>query len=129
MNRRWIWIILLFSVALLNGCMVYPIYNTAESGFTGIIYSDFRGPLSASLYEPKKFEVVGRTRGESKAISIMNLIAFGNGGFTDAYQDALARSSGDALIDIQSDQRMISFLFLFQSVTFTVRGTAVKSLE
>lgn len=106
---RWIFVAML---ALVSGCAtVRPlsIYATND------------------LYRahPEGFDVVGMVEGSSSTTQFLFFPPNGDAGYRAAIDDALKKANADALINIVSDVRASSGLFIAKRTTI-VRGLAIK---
>lgn len=106
-----------------GGCASFSVVPTVP---TGLLYTGATGPVGVAAANYPEYKVIGPAEGTSSAVGVLGIIATGNAGVSEAYQDALRRARADALIDVQVDQKLTSVLGLFSKHTTIVQGTAVK---
>ena len=112
------------------GCAVYPMANSPHGArTTGMIYSEFTMPMAVNVSAPERWVPVGRARGTSSFGGILGLVAMGDAGYAAAYQDALEKSGGDALVDTQCDVNVEHLLGIYVVARVTVSGLAVKTVK
>ena len=101
----------------------------------GLIYSDCNLPAIWSTATPQSttdfrggppYEILGRARGEARAISILGLLLTGDAGAGTAYERALATKSADALLSPRMDYKGYGVLGIFAQITVVVEGEAIK---
>ena len=80
---------------------------------------------STTPLNDRAYAELGKTKGTGRAWSLFGLWMFGRPDMDDAIQDALAKNSGDALINVTSHQERMWFLF-FAIDTLTIDGKAIK---
>jgi len=91
-----------------------------------VIYPMQFGVNEEYLAHPEAYEVLGEAEGSSTISWFLIFPLSLNAGYEAAIKDALSKSGGDALINVKSDVRTFSFLYLYREVRTVVHGTAIK---
>lgn len=95
----------------------------------GILYTGVTTPylMKAEHQGSYEYQILGEANGQSSAISILSLVAFGDAGYNQAYQNALLQyPQADILIDVSSDYQATSVLGLYTQATTQIHGKAAK---
>ncbi len=114
---------------MVTGCAMLSPGVPVGSVPTGLVYTGATGPVSAAVANYPEYKVIGPAVGTSSTVGVLGIIAAGNAGISEAYQDAIRRVWADALVDVQVDQKVTSVLGLFSKHTTIVRGTAIKFVK
>ena len=111
---------LLFLIFLASGC--------SSTGTLGIITKSSANPAKL-LQLAQGFEELGLTEGKACRHFILAIVPFGNSNVEEAVNKALAKTGGDALINVSTVSSLYGFIPLYNVYSFTcttVRGTAIK---
>jgi hypothetical protein len=120
--RAMTWIVLI-SLILLAGC--------SSSGSIGIVVKTSADPISI-LKTGNKFEELGFAKGKACRHFALALIPWGDSDFQTAVDDALAKSGGDALVNVATESSHYGFIPIYNVYSFTctrVKGTAIKFIK
>jgi hypothetical protein len=81
----------------------------------GCVYTNVNTPLSYRSPTPSEVKVVPgqRVQGEACNQAILGLVAWGDGGYAAAVEDAKRRSGATMLSDVQADTRLFNVLFVY----------------
>lgn len=96
----------------------------------GCIYANIEQPLS--YRSPTPIDVAPAplgpdgAEGESCNHVILFLVAFGEGGYRGAMEDALSKSQARMLADVKADSNFLNVLGVYQRTCTRVRGRVVK---
>ncbi len=94
---------------------------------TGCIYSNVHTPLS--YRSPTPSEVPGplgaEVTGEACNHVVLWLVAWGDGGYTRAVEDAKRGSHARMLADVEADTKLFNVLGVYQESCTRVRGKTV----
>jgi hypothetical protein len=95
---------------------------------TGCIYANVNTPLSYRA--PTLNEVQGPlgalAQGEACNQAILGLVAWGDGGYAAAVEDAKQRAGARLLADVRADTRLFNVLFVYSKACTRVTGYAVR---
>ena len=111
---------LLFLIFLASGC--------SSTGTLGIVTKSSANPATL-LQSAQGFEELGLTEGKAYRHFILAIIPFGNSNVEEAVNIALAKTGGDALINVSTVSSLYGFVPIYNVYSFTcttVRGTAIK---
>jgi len=120
--RAMTWIVLI-SLALLAGC--------SSAGNLGFVMRSSADPISI-LKAGTKFEELGFAKGKACRHFALALIPWGDSDFQTAVDDALAKSGGDALVNVTTESSLYGFIPLYNVYSFTcthVKGTAIQFIK
>ena len=96
--------------------------------FTSCIYANVNTPLSYRA--PTLNEVQGPlselAHGEACNQAILGLVAWGDGGYAAAVEDAKQRAGARMLADVRADTRLFNLLFIYSKACTRVTGYAVR---
>lgn len=96
----------------------------------GCLYANVEQPLS--YRSPTPVDVPAQTittdvaNGEACNHVILYLVAYGDGGYRSAMNDALEKSKGKLLVDVKADSNFMNVLGVYQRTCTRVRGHVVK---
>jgi hypothetical protein len=96
----------------------------------GCIYANIEQPLS--YRSPTPIDVapapLGADGAEGEACNhvILFLVAFGDGGYRAAMEDAIQKSQARLLADVKADSNFMNVLGVYQRTCTRVRGRVVK---
>ena len=111
---------LLLVAVLVSGC--------SSTGSLGIVTKSSADP-AALLQSAQDFEELGQTEGRGCRHFVIGIIPFGNSDIEEAVNDALKKTSGDALINVSTETSLYGFIPIYNVYAFTcttVKGTAIK---
>lgn len=95
---------------------------------TGCVYTNVNTPLSYRAPTPNEVQgaLSEKTMGEACNQAILGLVAWGDGGYAAAVEDAKRRSGARMLADVQADTRLFNVLFVYSKACTQVTGYAVR---
>ncbi len=99
------------------------------AGLSGCLFANYDVPLSfrtETRYDVGSVPPLGDSKGEACAFQILGLLAFGNGGFDAAYQNALTKSGATELFDVRTDTRLFNVLGIYSESCTNVTGKVAK---
>jgi hypothetical protein len=99
--------------SLLVGSCVYTNVNTPLS---------YRAPTPNEVQGPLNESVVGEACNQA----VLGLVAWGDGGYAAAVDDAKRRSGARLLADVRSDTKLFNVLFVYSKACTRVTAFAVK---
>jgi hypothetical protein len=102
-----------FWLSLLVTSCVYTNVNTPLS-YRAPTPSEVQGPLGESV------------TGEACNQAVLGLVAWGDGGYAAAVEDAKQRSGARLLADVKSDTKLFNVLFVYSKACTRVTGFAVR---
>jgi hypothetical protein len=120
--RAMRWIIVIF-LALLAGC--------SSAGNLGFVMRSSADPI-AVLKSGTNFEELGFAEGKACRHFVLAIIPWGDSDFQTAVDDALAKSGGDALVNVTTASSLYGFIPIYNVYSFTctrVKGTAIKFIK
>ena len=82
----------------------------------------YRSPTPGDVTAPLGAEVIG----EACSRLVLYMVAWGDGGYGAAVEDAKAKSGAALLVDVQSDRSVFNILSVYQRVCTRVRGRTVR---
>jgi hypothetical protein len=95
---------------------------------TGCVYSNINTPLSYRAPTPN--EVQGpldhQVTGEACNQAVLGLVAWGDGGYAAAVEDAKHRSGARLLADVRADASLFNVLFVYSKACTRITGYAVR---
>lgn len=95
---------------------------------TSCVYANVNTPLSYRAPTPN--EVQGplneQASGEACNQAILGLVAWGDGGYAAAVEDAKRRSGARMLSDVRADSRLFNVLFVYSKACTRVTGYVVR---
>lgn len=95
---------------------------------TGCIYANVQTPLSYRAPTPSEVQgpLTQQVHGEACNQAILGLVAWGDGGYAAAIEDAKQSSGAHLLADVRADSRLFNVLFIYSKACTRVTGYAVK---
>jgi hypothetical protein len=95
---------------------------------SGCIYANVRAPLSYRSPTPSDVAAPlgGSVDGEACNQMVLWVVAWGDGGYAAAVENAKAKSGAALLADVQADQRLFNVLGVYQKTCTRVRGRVVR---
>jgi hypothetical protein len=98
------------------------------AGLTGCIYSNVNTPLSYRAPTPNEVKVVPgqRVQGEACNQAVLGLVAWGDGGYAAAVEDAKHRSGAVMLADVQADTKLFNVFFVYSKACTRVSALAAQ---
>lgn len=100
----------------------------ASCVFTACIYANVQAPLA--YRSPTPSDVAGplgpEVTGEACSHAVLGMVAWGDGGYSAAVEDAKAKSGATMLADVQADRRLFNVVSVYQRVCTQVRGRMVR---
>jgi hypothetical protein len=95
---------------------------------SGCIYTNVNTPLSYRAPTPNEVRgpLTQEVRGEACAQAVLGLVAWGDGGYAAAVEDARRRSGAHLLADVRSDTRLFNVLFVYSKACTQETGFAVQ---
>src|SRR5450432_3319989 len=96
--------------------------------FSGCIYANVNTPLSyrAPTLNEVQGPLGGLAQGEACNKAVLGLVAWGDGGYAAAVEDAKQRSGARVLVDVRADTRLFNVLFVYSKACTRVTGYAVR---
>jgi TRL-like protein family len=95
---------------------------------TSCVYANVNTPLSYRAPTPN--EVQGPlnelANGEACNQAVLGLVAWGDGGYAAAVEDAKRRSGARMLADVRADTRLFNVLFVYSKACTRVTGLVVR---
>jgi len=113
-------IVVLLMALLLFGC--------SSTGTLGIVARSTGDP-GALLRNGKSFKELGAVSGSSSRFFLLAIVPWGDGTFSTAVNDALAKKGGDALINVTVTNSMYGFIPIYNIFCYStteVYGIAVR---
>ncbi len=111
---------LLLLIILASGC--------TSTGRLGLVTKSSANPATL-LQSAQGFEELGSTEGRGCRHFVIGIIPFGNSDIEEAVNVALAKTGGDALINVSTETSLYGFIPIYNVYAFTcttVKGTAIK---
>jgi hypothetical protein len=98
------------------------------STLAGCVYTNVNTPLSYRAPTPSEVQapLVQEVRGEACNQAILGLVAWGDGGYAAAVEDARQRSGARLLADVRADTRLFNVLFIYSKACTRVTAYAVR---
>jgi len=96
--------------------------------FTGCVYTNVNTPLSYRAPTPNEVQgpLTTVVHGEACNRAILGLVAWGDGGYAAAIEDAKQSSGARMLADVKADTRLFNVLFIYAKACTRVSGFAVR---
>lgn len=116
-------LMLLLIVMVLTGC--------SSSGNLGMIVKSTADPAGL-LTNKTSFREIGPTEGEACRFFILAVLPFGQSDVGAAVDEALAKSGGDALLNVSVSSSLYGFIPIYNIFSYTctnVKGIAIKFEE
>lgn len=116
-------LVLLLVVLSLTGC--------SSSGNLGMILKSTSDPGSL-LTNKTSYREIGPADGEACRFFILAVLPFGKADVASAVDEALAKSGGDALLNVSVSNSLYGFIPIYNIFTYTctnVKGIAIKFEE
>ena len=113
-------LLLLFSVLFLAAC--------SSTGTLGIVTKSSADPLKL-IKSSQNFEEIGPAKGEACRYFLLALIPWGESDMGKAIDEALAKSGGDALVNVSVTSSLYGFIPFYNVFSYTcttVQGIAIK---
>ena len=113
-------LLLLFSVLFLVAC--------SSTGTLGIVTKSSADPLKL-IKSSQNFEEIGPTKGKACRYFLLAIIPWGASDMEKAIDEALAKSGGDALVNVSVTSSLYGFIPLYNVFSYTcttVQGIAIK---
>ena len=112
--------ILLLMVLLMSGC--------TSVGTLGLVTKSTGDP-GAMLRNSQPYKELGAVRGSACRFFLLGVLPWGDATLSTAVDDALAKSGGDALINVTVSNSLYGFIPIYNIFTYTctdVKGIAIK---
>ncbi len=95
---------------------------------TSCVYANVNTPLSYRAPTPNEVQgpLTETTSGEACNQAILGMVAWGDGGYAAAVEDAKRRSGARMLADVRADSRLYNVLFLYSKACTKVTGYVVR---
>lgn len=95
---------------------------------SGCIYANVNTPLSYRAPTPNEVQgpLTELAHGEACNQAILGLVAWGDGGYAAAVEDAKQRAGARMLADVRADTRLFNVLFIYAKACTRVTGYAVR---
>ena len=113
-------LLLLITALFLSAC--------SSTGTLGIVTKSSAEPLKL-LKSSQNFEEIGPAKGEACRYFLLAVIPWGVSDMGKAIDDALAKSGGDALVNVSVTSSLYGFIPLYNVLSYTcttVQGIAIK---
>lgn len=97
-------------------------------GTLGLVTKSGSDP-GALLRNGQNYTEIGPASGSSCRFFLLAIVPWGNGSFTDALDEALRKSGGDALINVAVQNSLYGLLPIYNVFTWQcteIKGTAIK---
>ena len=110
----------LLSVLFLGAC--------SSTGNLGIVTKSSADPLKL-IKSSQNFEEIGAAKGEACRYFLLAIIPWGESDMEKAVDEALAKSGGDALVNVSVTSDLYGFIPLYNVFSYTctsVQGIAIK---
>lgn len=103
-------------------------YVLVAIALSGCVYSNVYTPLSYRAPTPNEVPapLAQEVQGEACAKAILGLVAWGDGGYAAAVDDAKRRSGARLLADVRSDTNLFNVLFIYSKACTRVTGFVVR---
>ena len=94
----------------------------------GCVYTNVNTPLSYRAPTPNEVQgsLTTVAQGEACNQAILGLVAWGDGGYAAAIEDAKQRSGARLLADVKADTRLFNVRFVYSKACTRVTGFAVR---
>lgn len=102
----------LVSTAIVVGSLTSCVYANVNTPLA------YRSPTPADVNGPLGREVTG----EACSQVVLGMVAWGDGGYGAAVEDAKAKGGAALLADVQSDRSIFNVLSVYQRICTKVRG-------
>jgi hypothetical protein len=109
-------------------CVLSASVGCASTGNLGII-SKTMGDPGALLTSSSPYKEIGPAKGEACRYILLGIIPWGDSTVAKAVNDALAKSGGDALINLSGTSSLYTFIPIYNVFCYTctsVEGIAIK---
>jgi len=109
-------------------CLAMGVAGCSSMGSLGLVTKSGHDP-AAILKGGQAYTEVGQASGSSCRFFLLAVVPWGNGTFSDAVDDALAKSGGDALLNVSVQNSMYGLIPIYNIFSWEctdVRGTAIK---
>ena len=109
-------------------CLLSALVGCSSTGNLGII-SKTMGDPGSLLTSPHPYKEIGLIKGEACRYILLGIIPWGDSTSTKAVNDALAKSGGDALINLSVTSSLYTFVPIYNVFCYTctaVEGIAIK---
>jgi hypothetical protein len=95
---------------------------------SGCVYTNVNTPLSYRAPTPNEVQgaLGDNVSGEACNQAILGLVAWGDGGYAAAVDDAKRRSGARMLADVRADTKLFNVLFVYSQACTRVTGFAVR---
>jgi hypothetical protein len=95
---------------------------------TGCVYANVNTPLSYRAPTPNEVQgpLTEKATGEACNQAVLGLVAWGDGGYAAAVEDAKRRSGARMLADVRADTHVFNVLFVYSKACTQVTGWAVR---
>lgn len=95
---------------------------------SGCIYTNVNTPLSYRAPTPNEVQgpLTEQVHGEACNQAVLALVAWGDGGYAAAIEDAKKRSGAHLLVDVRADTSLYNILFIYSKACTRVTGYAIK---
>ncbi len=112
--------ILLLTVLIMSGC--------TSVGTLGLVTKSTGDP-GAMLRNAQNYKELGPVQGSACRFFLLGLVPWGDATFSAAVDDALAKSGGDALINVTVSNSLYGFIPIYNVFAYTctdVKGIAIE---
>lgn len=109
-------------------CAVLVLSGCTSTGTLGLVTKS-GADSGAVLREARPYREVGPARGSSCRYFLLAIAPWGDGTFSSAVDEALAKSGGDALLNVTVSNSLYAFIPIYNVFTYQctdVLGTAIK---
>ncbi len=109
-------------------CVLSAIVGCASTGNLGTI-SKTMGDPGSLFTSPHPYKEIGSIKGEACRYILLGIIPWGDSTVTTAVNGALAKSGGDALINLSVTSSLYTFIPIYNVFCYTctaVEGIAIK---
>ena len=95
---------------------------------SGCVYANVNTPLSYRAPTPNEVQgpLTQQVHGEACNKAVLGLVAWGDGGYAAAVENAKQTSGARLLADVRADASVFNLLFVYSKACTRVTGFAVK---
>jgi len=114
------WVTLLVASLSVSSCV--------STGNLGLVTKSGTNP-GALLSEPHAYTDLGPARGNACRFFLIAVVPWGDSTLSAAVEQALAKSGGDALLNVTTSSSLYGFVPIYNVLSFTctdVKGTAIR---
>lgn len=116
-------------VLSIQSMKIFCYVSILATSLLGCIYANVNTPLSyrAPTLNEVKLTPGQRVQGEACNQAILGLVAWGDGGYAAAVEDAKRRSGATMLADVQADTKLFNVLFVYSKACTRVSALTAQT--